>query len=168
MKNQESRIPERPENPLDGFIRCIYNYFMQLPPLICACANLRRATRAVTQLYEVELRPMKLRITQLSILKALATVPEARQSGLAYAMGLDSTTLTRTLANLRRKGYVAVQRGRDRRERILSLTEKGKAKVDQLAPYWDRAQKRVREAMGKEYDQLQGLLHHLTCVVGPE
>ena len=62
---------------------------LTLPPLVCACANLRRATRAVTQ---------------LAILKALSTVPTARQSGLAYAMGLDSTTLTRTLSNLRRQG----------------------------------------------------------------
>jgi DNA-binding MarR family transcriptional regulator len=141
---------------------------MQLPPLICACANLRRAARAVTQLYDQELRPMKLRVTQLAILKALSTVPTARQGGLAYAMGLDSTTLTRILALLRRQGYVAIQRGRDRRERILSLTEKGKAKVEQMTPHWERAQKRVREAMGKEYDQLQGLLHQLTCVVGTE
>lgn len=141
---------------------------MRIPPLVCACANLRRAGRAVTQIYEEELRPTKLRITQFTILKALATVPDARQGGLAYALGLDSTTLTRTLANLRRHGYVAVQRGRDRRGRVLSLTEKGRAKVDQLAPAWERAQKRVREAMGKEYEQLQGLLHQLTVVVGAE
>jgi DNA-binding MarR family transcriptional regulator len=168
MKNQESSVPEAAANLLDVGIRCIYNYFMRLPPLPCACANLRRATRAVTQIYEEEFRPARLRITQFSILKALSTVPDARQGGLAYAMGLDSTTLTRTLANLRRQGYVAIQRGRDRRERILSLTEKGKAKVDHLMPHWERAQKRVRDAMGKEYDQLQGLLHQLTCVVGSE
>ena len=141
---------------------------MPLPPLVCACANLRRAGRALTQIYDEELRPAKLRITQFTILKALSTVPTARQGGLAYALGLDSTTLTRTLALLRRHGYVAIQRGRDRRERILSLTEKGKAKVDQLVPAWERAQKRIREAMGKEFDQLQGLLHQLTCVVGTE
>jgi len=81
---------------------------MQLPPLVCACANLRRAARAVTQLYEQELRPTKLRVTQLAILKALSTVPTARQGGLAYAMGLDSTTLTRILVPLRRQGYVAI------------------------------------------------------------
>jgi len=141
---------------------------MKLPLLICACANLRRASRAVTQLYEEELRPTKLRITQLSILKALSTVPDARQGGLAHAMGLDSTTLTRILTPLRRQGYVAIQRGRDRRERILSLTGKGRAMVEQLTTHWERAQKRVREAMGKEYDQLQGLLHQLTCAVGTD
>ena len=141
---------------------------MRLPPLACACANLRRATRAITQLFEEEMRPARLRITQFTILKALSTVPDARQGGLAYALGLDSTTLTRTLSLLRRQGYVAIQRGRDRRQRILSLTERGKTKVEQLTPHWERAQKRVREAMGKEYDQLQELLHQLTCVVGTE
>ena len=141
---------------------------MPLPLLACTCANLRRATRAVTQIYEDEFRPTKLRITQFTILKALATVPTARQGGLAQAMGLDSTTLTRTLALLRRQGYVAIQRGRDRRERLLSLTEKGRLKVEQLTPHWERAQTRVREAMGKEHGLLQGLLHQLTVAVGSE
>jgi DNA-binding MarR family transcriptional regulator len=139
---------------------------MKLPPLPCACANLRRASRAITQLYEEELRPTRLRITQLAILKALRTVPELRQGRLAAAMGLDSTTLTRTLGLLRRQGYVAIRRGPDRRERHLSLTEKGMAKVEQMTPYWERAQKRVRDAMGRDYEHLQNLLHQLTCAVG--
>jgi DNA-binding MarR family transcriptional regulator len=141
---------------------------MALPLLSCTCANLRRATRAVTQIYDAEFRPTKLRVTQFSILKALATVPKARQGGLARAMGLDSTTLTRTLALLRRQGYVAVQRGRDRRERLLSLTEKGRLKVEQLTPHWERAQTRVREAMGQQHAVLQGLLHQLTLAVASE
>jgi DNA-binding MarR family transcriptional regulator len=141
---------------------------MPLPTLICACANLRRASRAVTQLYEQELRPTKLRVTQLAILKALATVPYARQGGLAQAMGLDATTLTRILALLRKQNYVAIRHGRDRRERILALTDKGRSKVEEMTPHWERAQKRVREVMGREYDDLQALLHRLTSAVGTE
>jgi DNA-binding MarR family transcriptional regulator len=139
---------------------------MKLPQLPCACANLRRASRAITQLYEEELRPTRLRITQLAILKALRTAPELRQGRLAAVMSLDSTTLTRTLALLRKQGYVAIRPGPDRRERHLSLTEKGMAKVEQMTPYWERAQKRVRDAMGRDYEHLQSLLHQLTCAVG--
>lgn len=141
---------------------------MKLPTIPCACGNLRRASRALTQLYDEELRSTKLRITQLTILKALSTVPDARQGGLAYALGLDGTTLTRMLALLRKQGYVAVEAGRDRRERVLSLTDLGRAKVEEIGPHWERAQKRVREAMGKDYDRLQKLLHQLSCVLNSD
>ncbi|HZD40950.1 MAG TPA: hypothetical protein VE131_09530 [Terriglobales bacterium] len=43
----------------------------RLPVLPCACANLRRAARAVTRLYDQELRGTGLNVTQLTLLQAL-------------------------------------------------------------------------------------------------
>ncbi|MEW6300271.1 MAG: hypothetical protein AB1671_21465 [Thermodesulfobacteriota bacterium] len=37
---------------------------------VCACFNLRKAARAVTQLYEEVLRPTGLRVTQFALLSA--------------------------------------------------------------------------------------------------
>src|SRR5213593_637056 len=42
-----------------------------LPALACACASLRRAARAVTQLYDTELQGTGLRATQFTLLQAL-------------------------------------------------------------------------------------------------
>ena len=42
-----------------------------LPVLDCACASLRRAARAVTQLYEAALQDTGLRATQFTLLQAL-------------------------------------------------------------------------------------------------
>jgi DNA-binding MarR family transcriptional regulator len=141
---------------------------MSLPELVCACANLRRATRAITQIYDEEVRATGLRITQLGLLKAIGTVRDVGQGRLGYVMGMDSTTLTRTLAPLRRRGLVEVRPGADRRERRLSLTAKGRAKVEEMTPHWERAQRRLREAVGKDYDQLQGLLYRVAQLGAPE
>src|SRR5271170_4229399 len=84
--------------------------------LPCACANLRRASRAVTQFYDAVLRPSGLRVTQFTLLQALSEAPEISQRQLAELIGIDSTTLTRTLAPLRRKGWLRFQAGTDRRE----------------------------------------------------
>ncbi len=138
---------------------------MDLPILPCACANLRRASRALTQLYDDELRPTGLRVTQLGILMALATAGELGQGRLAAAMAFDSTTLTRGLAVLRKQGWIEVRPGTDRRERRLSLTPKGREKVGEMRPHWERAQERVRRALGRDYDQLQGLLHRAAQTV---
>src|SRR5271170_2925520 len=117
--------------------------------LPCACANLRRAVRVVNQFYDNELRPSGMRVTQFTLLQALNEVPEVSQKQLAELLEIDSTTLTRTLAPLRRKGWLRSEAGNDRRELRLSLTRAGKRRYDQALPYWQTAQKGMEQALGK-------------------
>ena len=118
--------------------------------LPCACANLRRADRVVTQFYDAVLRPSGLRVTQFTLLQALHHAPEISQKRLAELLAIDSTTLTRTLALLRRKGWLHSEAGADRRELRLSLTAMGKREYERALPYWQSAQKRLQQALGKE------------------
>ena len=117
--------------------------------LPCACANLRRAARVVTQLYEEALRPSGLRITQFTLLQALHHAPEISQKQLAELLEIDSTTLTRTLGSLRRAAWLRSERGSDRRELRLRLTAAGKREYERVLPYWQSAQNRLRLELGE-------------------
>src|SRR6516225_6133258 len=117
-------------------------------PLPCACQNLRRATRVVTRIYDQELRRAGLEITQFSLLTALAGTGEANQKRLSAGFAMDSTTLTRTLRLLRKEGWVAVKRGKDRRERLFSLTPAGRRQLAEAQPYWESAEERLRQKLG--------------------
>src|SRR6516225_4503205 len=97
--------------------------------LPCACQNLRRATRAVTRIYDQELEKAGLEITHFSLLTALALTGEANQKRLSAGFAMDSTTLTRTLRLLLKQGWIRVRCGEDRRERVFSLTPAGKRKM---------------------------------------
>ncbi|HSP56392.1 MAG TPA: hypothetical protein VLS25_12485, partial [Dehalococcoidia bacterium] len=68
--------------------------------LPCACANLRRASRAVSQLYDKQVRGAGLNIAQFTLLQVLFQVGTLTQGGLGQILVLDSTTLTRTLQTL--------------------------------------------------------------------
>jgi DNA-binding MarR family transcriptional regulator len=116
--------------------------------LPCACANLRRASRIVTQLYDEELRRAEMRATQFTLLQALATVKNITQGDLADLLGMDSTTLTRTLTPLRRKGWIQSERGEDRRQVRLTLTGDGARAFKRAEPYWTSAQRRLQRALG--------------------
>ena len=118
-------------------------------PLPCACANLRRAARVVTQFYDGVLRPSGLRATQFTLLQALNLAPGISQKQLAELLEIDSTTLTRTLALLRRKGWLRSETGTDRRELRLSLTAAGQREYKRVFPYWQSAQKRLRQELGE-------------------
>jgi DNA-binding MarR family transcriptional regulator len=128
------------------------------------CANLRRATRAVTQLYDDALRETGLRVTQFTLLQVLQRTGSMMQSELADALALDSTTLTRSLRPLIEAHLIAAAAGRDRRERHLALTARGRRRLDDVQPAWERAQKRLRSALeGTAWESLMRDLHGLAA-----
>jgi DNA-binding MarR family transcriptional regulator len=114
-------------------------------PTPCLCAALRQATRAVTRIYDAELRGTGLRSTQHSLLRLLDRVGEVRQGDLGELASLNETTLTRNLRPLQRSGWVTIRPGADRREKLIEITGAGKTKVEQARPAWSRAQERMRK-----------------------
>lgn len=104
----------------------------------------------VTNYYDAMLRPSGLHVSQFTLLQALNYAPEISQKQLAELLEIDTTTLTRTLAPLRRKGWLRSEAGADRRELRLSLTAVGKREYRRALPYWESAQKGLEQALGKE------------------
>jgi DNA-binding MarR family transcriptional regulator len=119
-----------------------------LPP--CTCGRLRRAARALTQMYDDEMAPAGLRVTQFSLLRTLAREGPVRLTALAAAAMLDRTALARNLDPLVTRGLVAIAPGRDARTRVAALTGRGRAALAGAEPHWRRAQARVRRRLGGE------------------
>ena len=130
--------------------------------LPCACANLRRAARAASQIYDEELRGAGLNIAQFTLLQVLARVGEVTQGGLGRILVLDSTTLTRTLQPLERKGWILRRPGRDRRERQIALTSAGRSLFLRAVPAWNRAQKLLVARIGRR--RWKGLMEELSRI----
>jgi DNA-binding MarR family transcriptional regulator len=110
----------------------------------CLCNALRRASRGVSRLYDEELRGIGLRTTQFSLLRLLRRSGKVRQRDLAELTLHEETTLTRNLRPLVDARWVAVRTGKDRREKWLTITAAGLAKLEEAQPAWKRAQTRVQ------------------------
>jgi DNA-binding MarR family transcriptional regulator len=113
----------------------------------CLCNALRQASRAVSRLYDEELRGVGLRTTQFSLLRHLRSAGEVRQRDLGELTLHDETTLTRNLRPLIDAGWVAVRVGQDRREKLFTITADGLAKLKEARPAWERAQERMRSLL---------------------
>jgi len=114
----------------------------------CICNTLRMVTRAVTQLYDDALRPSGLRVTQFSILEAVARRGEANLRQLEAALGVDQTTLTRSLSLLERDGVIARGPHPDARIKSMRLTAKGRRTLNAARPRWAQAQRQVLGELG--------------------
>ena len=107
--------------------------------LPCVCGRLRRAARALTQLYDDVLAPSGLRITQYSLLRTLARRGTLRMTELATVAMLDRTALSRNLEPLAAQGLVRIAAGVDARTREISLTRAGEAALARALPHWRRS-----------------------------
>lgn len=136
-----------------------------LPTLPCMCASFRRSSRALTQLYEKELRPLGLRATQLTILQVLSRAGEMPQGKLGEILAMDSTSLTRTLAIMIGRGWIMERRGEDKRERWLRLNSGGEARLRRVEPVWEKVQSRLRRELGpRAWNNFLKLTQQLTNI----
>lgn len=117
----------------------------------CSALRFRKAARRVTQIYDHELEPYGLTITQYGLLGHLYHFGGINVGALAEKLVMDPTTLTRNLRPLERQDYVELTPDEnDRRSRKLDLTEAGRSIYKAARPGWQAAQDRIASVLGSE------------------
>jgi DNA-binding MarR family transcriptional regulator len=131
--------------------------------LPCACQNLRRAARILTRIYDQELKKAGIEITQFGLLTALTLTGGATQKRLSGGFAMDSTTLSRTLDRMQKRGWIDAKPGTDKREHIFELTAAGKRQLAKAQPCWNRAESRLRNQLGESgWKDMQQVVSFLT------
>jgi DNA-binding MarR family transcriptional regulator len=116
----------------------------------CSCTALRKATRRISQLYDMALAPSGLKTTQRAILAQINRSEPATVRGLADALVMDPGALAHTLKPLERDGLVTVAVDlNDRRNRRISLTRQGQSKLAETDALWACAQSGFEAAFGQ-------------------
>jgi len=134
-----------------------------LVDLPCACATVRRAARAVTQLYDGHLRESEVEGTQFALLSVLGSQGPCSQTAIGERFALDKTTLSRNLKLLKQKGWIETAPADDGRERRYVLTAAGEKRLAAARPAWRRAQEHLRASMSeKEWNAMWKAFRALT------
>jgi DNA-binding MarR family transcriptional regulator len=121
---------------------------------VCPVANVRKASRKLTQIFDDLFRPIGLLSTQYTVMVHLGALQETTITLLAQVLGMDRTTVTRELEPLIRDGYVVTYQGEDRRVRKIHLTEAGYGKLTEAIPLWEAGRQAVTRQMGEANWQL--------------
>jgi DNA-binding MarR family transcriptional regulator len=118
-------------------------------PENCNCFAVRSAARCVTQLYDLFLAPIGLRVTHFSILAKLKRRGALTINALAGHMAMDRTTLGRAIQPLERDGLIRIGRAAsDRRTKQLHLTKAGEKRLQAGLEAWAKAQARFEAGFG--------------------
>ena len=129
----------------------------------CACFNIRKASRAVTQLFDGMLQPSGLRSTQFTLLVVLSHAGPITITRLGQTLVMDRTTLTRNLKPLANQELVKIGPGKDQRTRVVALTPRGQGALAMAFPLWEKAQASVIKRLGRE--RWSSLLADLSATV---
>jgi DNA-binding MarR family transcriptional regulator len=115
----------------------------------CSCTALRKATRRISQLYDLALAPSGLKTTQRAILAQISRSEPTAVGSLAEALVMDAGALAHTLKPLERDGFVSVAvDAHDRRNRLITLTRQGRTKLAETDALWARAQAGFEASFG--------------------
>lgn len=106
----------------------------------CAGWNLRVAARRVAQFLDERMDGTGLSFPQFGLMAEIASAPDDTLSALAERMGLDQSTLSRTLRTLEGDGLVEIAMVEsDQRKRMVWLTEKGARRLEAALAAWHLA-----------------------------
>src|SRR5256886_7423599 len=116
----------------------------------CVAVRLRMLNRVITNIYDDALRSLDLKVSQMNILVAAATMGTARPSDVCDHLHLDVSTLSRNVERMKARGWLEVVPDEDGRAQPFRLTPQGKRLIEKAVPAWEEAQRRASELLGNE------------------
>jgi len=119
-----------------------------LSPDACVLRHVARASRAVVAAYDPALAPHGLTGHQFNLMMTLGNMGPMTVGALAETLGMDASGVPRAIRPLADEDLIAVERGTDRRQRLLSLTTSGRARLDRATPAWAKVQAELIDAIG--------------------
>ncbi|MEE3622499.1 MarR family transcriptional regulator [Nitrospirillum sp. BR 11752] len=114
----------------------------------CPGFQARATARAITRYHNACFRPLGLTAEQFSLMVGIGAAEGATLVELALSAGVDTTTLSRNIQNLEKRGWVCAEGGRGRAGKRLSLTGPGHHLLAEAIPVWRRAQAELSRRLG--------------------
>jgi DNA-binding MarR family transcriptional regulator len=121
----------------------------------CLGYRTRKLARTVTRLYNDQLRPLGVNITEMNLMAAIAAQGSAQPARLGRAMELEKSTLSRNSSRLVDRGWVELRDHPDGPGMLLALTESGNEMLLDAIPAWKEAQQRARSLVAAALPDLE-------------
>ena len=114
----------------------------------CLGLRIRLLDRTLSTIFDRHLRPLGIRITQLTLLTAISKTKETGPSELVQMLRLEKSTVSRTIDRLIDHGWIETTAASDGRSYRIRLTRKGRSKLVEAYPAWQLAQDEAERMLG--------------------
>jgi DNA-binding MarR family transcriptional regulator len=111
--------------------------------------RVRRLSRLVTAIYDEAFGPLKLKISQFSILAMLSRRGPSTAVDLCRLVMMDKSTASRNLQRMRQRRWISAVQSVGLGQRV-SLTREGAQVLQRAYPLWRKAQEEARRRLGAD------------------
>ena len=139
--NYESLLMEKPIDKL-SLIKSMSQH--------CIAARIRLLSRMVTNIYDSALSPFGVKLTQMNILVVVYLSGEIAYDPLRKRLKMEKSTASRNIERLRKKGWLDIISGKDKRRKFLKITPAGEELLGKVHEVWEEAQKKTVNLFGEE------------------
>ena len=115
----------------------------------CNCYTIRKISSKISKIYDNALNTVDLKITQYAILKYIIILKKTSLKNLSTAMDYNRSTLGRNIRVLERKKLIRFNKGEDKREVEITITNDGHKIFKIARQYWENINNQISENLGK-------------------
>lgn len=126
------------------------DFVVAIDSLVANCTThlAQQFCRQLERLYGNELAKIGLRMSQFFLLAKILDLGTVTNSRLAKSLGIELSTLSRTVKPLIRNQWILPSVGRDLRTRFVSITPEGRRKYEQAVLIWKALDEALNNEMG--------------------
>ena len=130
------------------------------------CFRLYTAARLITQAYTPILTPLGITYPQYLVLMVLWEKDNQPVNDIAHRLLLETNTVTPLLQRMEKQGIVCRKKGeQDKRQQIVSLTEKGKQLEEDAYALIPASMKERRSACPMKVEDFEHLAQELDTII---
>ena len=119
----------------------------------CLAFRIRMLNRIVTAIYDEALAGTGLKVSQFTVLVAVANQEKSRPSELAKVLQMDESTLSRNVERMCARGWLRLEADEDRRSHLITITDKGMAMIQKAYPGVAKSPGGSRQSTGSRGDR---------------
>jgi len=116
----------------------------------CRGVRISRLHRLVARHFDQALRPLGLTLPQLEVLAVLMMRGPLKPTGLANALAVERSTISRNLSVMQQRGWVTLESSPSGRAVSVALTQEGIAALAHATPAWTEAQAHLVNLVGAD------------------
>ena len=115
----------------------------------CIAVRIRLLNRAVTNIFDEALRPLRVKVSQLNVLMVVAKLGPITPGDVCRKLNMEKSTLSRNVDRMRTREWLKVSQGDSGRKQILELGPAGRRLIEKALPFWKKAQAQTESLLGQ-------------------
>jgi len=116
----------------------------------CVATRARLISRSITAIYDEAMQGSGVKVSQVNLMVMVYNLGNARSTDICRIMKMDSSTLSRNVDRMKKKGWLDSRHEVGARSMVITVTPAGEQLLADIYPQWKEAQRQAVDLLDVE------------------